>query len=81
VLYELMVIGEAAGRISAETRARHSEVAWAEVVGFRNVVVHEYFGVSWPIVWVTATEDVPDLRGKAMGILRSDFPDSPGSGT
>lgn len=75
VLYELAVIGEAAGRVSAETRAHHPEVPWAEVVGFRNVVVHEYFGVSWPIVWVTATGDVPDLRAKAAAILRADFPD------
>jgi uncharacterized protein with HEPN domain len=36
-------------------------------------VIHEYLGVSWPIIWVTATEDVPDLRARAAAILESEF--------
>jgi uncharacterized protein with HEPN domain len=79
VLHELTVIGEAAARVSTETRRRHPEVPWAEVVAFRNVVIHEYFGLSWPIIWVTATEDVPDLRSKVQRILESDFPQAPAS--
>jgi len=73
VLHELAVIGEAAARISGETRSRHPEIAWAEIIGFRNVVIHEYFGLSWPIIWVTATEDVPDLRAKVQAVLDSEF--------
>ena len=41
----------------------------ADIVGFRNIAVHEYFAVSWPIVWVTATQDVPNLRRKVAQIL------------
>ena len=66
VLHELTVIGEAAARVSSETKARHREVPWSEIVAFRNVVIHEYFGLSWPIIWVTATEEVPDLRGNLV---------------
>ena len=69
VLHELAVIGEAATRVSRETQRRYADIPWAEIVGFRNVVVHEYFGLSWPIIWVTATEDVPDLREKVARIL------------
>ena len=72
VLHELTVIGEAAARISIETRRAHPEIPWAEIVGFRNVVIHRYFGLSWPIIWVTVTEDVPDLRGKVAAILESE---------
>ena len=75
VLHELTVIGEAAARVSQETRTRHRQIPWAEIIGFRNMVVHEYFGLSWSIVWVTATEDVPDLRKKAVAILDSEFPE------
>lgn len=78
VLHELTVIGEAASRITPELRARHPAVAWSEIVGFRNVVIHRYFGLSWPIIWVTATEDVPDLRSKVAAILDSDFSDAGG---
>jgi len=73
VLHELAVIGEAATRISDDTKARHPEIPWPEIIGFRNVVIHEYFGLSWPIIWVTATEDVPDLRRKVAIVLESEF--------
>lgn len=73
VLHELAVIGEAAARVSAELRSRHPEIPWSEIVGFRNVVIHHYFGLSWPIIWVTATEDVPDLRTKVEAIIEAEF--------
>ena len=72
ILHELAVIGEAAARVSADLRQRQPEVPWPEIIGFRNVVIHEYFGLSWPIIWITATEDVPDLRGRIKTILRDE---------
>lgn len=81
VLHELTVIGEAAARVSAETKGAHPEIPWPEIVAFRNVVIHEYFGLSWPIVWVTATEDVPLLRSKLGRILDNEFPDTQSSGS
>lgn len=74
VLQKLTVIGEAASRISKELRARHTQVPWTDVVGFRNVAVHAYFGIQWPIVWVAATEDAPSLRKLIADILSEEFP-------
>ena len=76
VLHELTVIGEAAARVSPETKNRHAEIPWSEIVAFRNVVIHQYFGLSWPIIWVTATEDVPDLRSRVRAILETEFPET-----
>jgi uncharacterized protein with HEPN domain len=73
VLQKLIVIGEAAARLSSDFRADHPGVPWADVVGFRNIAVHEYFAVSWPIVWVTATQDVPSLRADVVAILEDEF--------
>lgn len=73
VLQKLTVIGEAAARLPADFRKQHPEVEWVDIVGFRNVAVHEYFAVSWPIVWVTATQDVPDLRYKVARILAEEY--------
>lgn len=69
VLQKLIVIGEAAARISPEVRERHTKVPWADIIGFRNIVVHVYFSVDWSIVWVTATRDVPRLRRQIEQIL------------
>ena len=71
MLHELTVIGEAAARISPATRSLDPEIPWSEIVAFRNVVIHEYFGLSWPIIWVTATEDVPKLRVQIAEILEA----------
>jgi uncharacterized protein with HEPN domain len=75
VLHELTVIGEAAGRLSEDLRGRYPDVPWPDIVAFRNFVVHEYFGLSWPIVWNTATSDVPSLRRTIKEILASEFPE------
>ncbi|MCL5074823.1 MAG: DUF86 domain-containing protein [Chloroflexi bacterium] len=45
-----------------------------DIIGFRNIAVHEYFAVDWSIVWVAATQDAPDLRQKvAAKILAEEY--------
>jgi len=75
VLQKLIVIGEAAARLSVEFRASHAHIEWADVVGFRNIAVHEYFAVNCSIVWVTAVEDVPFLRQQVAQIMQDEFAD------
>ena len=74
VLHELTVIGEAAGRLSETLRQAYPATPWAKVVAFRNVVVHEYFGLNWEIVWDTAIELVPELRRQVASVLKAEFP-------
>jgi uncharacterized protein with HEPN domain len=71
ILQKLIIIGEAAARVSKELRAEHSYVNWADIVAFRNIAVHAYFSVDWNIVWFTATNDVPNLRMHIQHILRT----------
>lgn len=75
VVQRLTVVGEAAARLSSEIKERHGAISWADVVNFRNILVHEYFGLEWPIVWAAATEDAPTLRAQIAEILRSEFPE------
>jgi len=75
VLQKLTVIGEAASHLSAEFRGRHTNIEWLDVIGLRNIAVHEYFGVNWEVVWDTATQDVPILREQIKAILAAEFPD------
>ena len=69
VLLKLIVVGEAAGHVSEELRARHAEVPWQRIRGFRNFVVHSYFGIDWRIVWEAAIQDAPALRHQVVAIL------------
>ena len=69
VLQKLIVIGEAASKVSSDLRGEYPEVPWGEVVAFRNFAVHAYFGVDWHIVWTTVTADVPALKQQIARIL------------
>lgn len=75
VLHKLTIIGEAAARISADLKKRNSEIEWKTIVGFRNIVVHEYFSVDWKIVWTTATVDAPVLRLQVQQLIEQEFLD------
>jgi uncharacterized protein with HEPN domain len=40
--------------------------------GLRNILVHEYFGIYWPLVWQTAVDHAPGLRVQVAMILRAE---------
>ena len=58
---QLLVVGEAANHVSSPFRESHPEVDWANIVGLRNVLAHEYGEVLVERVWVVAREQVPQL--------------------
>jgi len=74
VLYMLIIVGEAAARVSKALRKRHPQVQWDDVITFRNRAVHVYFAVKWEFVWAAATQDAPKLRGLVADILAKEFP-------
>ncbi len=55
------IVGEAAARISIETRNGYPMVPWQDIVGMRNRLIHAYFDVDLNRVWDTATVDLPPL--------------------
>jgi uncharacterized protein with HEPN domain len=64
----VQVIGEAASRVSAGTRAHHPGVPWRQVIGMRHRVVHDYLEVDLEIVWKVISEDLPRLLAVLEGV-------------
>jgi len=58
---QLMVLGEAAGRLSSGFRENHPEIPWKSMIGQRNVLAHEYGEVLVQRVWRVAAERLPEL--------------------
>jgi uncharacterized protein with HEPN domain len=58
----LAVIGEAAGKLSPETRASHPQIPWREITAMRHRLVHGYNDVRLDVVWTVATANLPELR-------------------
>jgi len=62
VVRNLEIIGEAANRLPDDFKERHSSVEWYKVVGLRNRIIHEYFGIDLQIIWQIVHADLPALR-------------------
>ena len=57
----LEIIGEAAKHIPKEIKNKYTDIKWKNVVGIRNKLIHEYFGVDYKVVWKTIKEKIPEL--------------------
>ena len=66
---QMEIIGEASNHVSDEVKSEFSSVEWAQIIGMRNVFVHEYFGVDDTIVWEIIRKDIPVLKAKIEEIL------------
>lgn len=68
VIRNFSVIGEAASQLPDEYVVRQPSIPWNEMRGMRNVIIHEYFGISLPILWETIQNDLPAVE-RALGAL------------
>lgn len=66
---QMEIIGEAGNHVSDEIKEEFSTIEWAQLIGMRNVFVHEYFGVDSSLVWEIIKNDIPDLKVKIVRIL------------
>jgi len=57
-------LGEAAARLTEEFRAAHGSIEWHRIIGFRNLLTHEYFRVKPEVLYDTAVNDMPELKAK-----------------
>lgn len=69
VVRRLEIIGEAAGRVSAETQKKYSYIPWMAMRGTRNRVIHGYDSVQLDIVWDIAQDDLPGLIRELKKLL------------
>lgn len=69
VLRNIQIIGEAANRVSLEMKDAHPEIEWSHIIRSRHILVHDYFGVDFEIVWRIITFHMPELRGHLEKIV------------
>jgi len=66
----LEVIGEASKNISEEIINQYPEVPWKSMIGLRNILIHEYFGIDPEIIWEIIKTDLPKTKPFILQILR-----------
>jgi len=70
VIRAVEIIGEAARNVPEDIRAKHTQIPWREVVGMRDKLIHQDFGINMEVVWQTIHEDLPMLIGTLEEIIR-----------
>ena len=72
VVRKLEIIGEASNNISDEFKKRYPNIPFKEMKGIRNILIHEYFGVDYNIVYKTAIEEIPTLKKQIDKIIENE---------
>lgn len=75
IFRHIMIIGEAAYRLSKGLKDGNPQIPWRNVEGMRHILVHDYFKIDWNEVYKTAKISVPDLKLRIEQVLLSLPPD------
>ena len=76
VVRNLEILGEAAKNIPEDVRSRYPDIPWRRVAGFRDIAIHDYFGVDLEIVWKILTEGIIALK-PSLGKVILEMKDNP----
>jgi len=72
VIREFEIIGEAVGKLPESYRKKRSDVEWQDIKDFRNLLIHEYFGIDLEIVWKVIEDDLLGLLDAVKELVRTD---------
>ncbi|MDZ7830636.1 MAG: DUF86 domain-containing protein [Desulfobacterales bacterium] len=70
VIREFEIIGEAVGKLPDSMKSEYKNIDWQDIKDFRNLLIHEYFGVDLEIVWKIIQDDLPNLSEAVNELLK-----------
>ena len=66
IIRRIEIIGEAVKNIPKQVKDRYPDIAWKEIGGMRDILIHEYFGVDLGLTWKVATKNVRQLKNRIL---------------
>ena len=75
VVRNIQVLGEAANRIPKAFRDQHTAIEWMRIIRTRHILVHDYFGLDYGVIWQIVTVNLPPLQQAIQAILTNQPPD------
>jgi uncharacterized protein with HEPN domain len=71
IIRRIEIIGEASANLSKQLREKFADVPWRDMVGMRNIMIHNYFGITLAMLWRVATSDLPKPKDRIKQIRDS----------
>jgi uncharacterized protein with HEPN domain len=71
VLRNLEIIGEAVKHIPDDIRDRYPKIKWRKIAGLRDIVAHEYFGISDELIWDIVQNEIPPLLKSIRALIKT----------
>ncbi|HLD55037.1 MAG TPA: DUF86 domain-containing protein [Candidatus Nanoarchaeia archaeon] len=72
IIRAIEIIGEAAKNLPNSFTKKYSEVNWKEIIGTRDKLIHQYFGIDLDIIWSIIKRDIPKLKKEIQGIIKKE---------
>jgi uncharacterized protein with HEPN domain len=69
ILYNLIIIGEAANQISDDFQDQYHLIPWSSMIGTRNIIVHGYDQVKLQIIWEILQRDLDTLKREILRVI------------
>jgi uncharacterized protein with HEPN domain len=71
IVRSITIIGEASKKIDPDFRHEHSHIPWKKMAGMRDVLIHDYMGVDYELVWEVSTVHLPELLTDIQALLNN----------
>jgi uncharacterized protein with HEPN domain len=72
VIRNFDIIGEAVKKIPEEIKKKYTGIEWKEAAGFRDILIHDYFGIDLEAVWDTLRNNIPSFKKQIIKVLESE---------
>lgn len=70
LIRQFEIIGEASSKLTKDFRDKHNNIPWNRIIGMRNKLIHDYFGVEIKKLWDTVQEDIPIFKKDILKIIK-----------
>lgn len=74
IIRQIEIIGEASSKLSSDFKKKYNNIPWKNIIGMRNKLIHDYFGVDINAVWKTIKMDIPFLKIEIIKIIDQSDP-------
>lgn len=70
IIRQISIVGEAASKLPKSLRDRSADTPWKQIIGMRNIVIHDYSEIDLDVIWNTVEQELPLLGKQVKKLMR-----------